>query len=55
MYTMGLNFVASILDNSAGRPFIPRDPTTDGSYETARRELLRKQKRKHRKGLEENQ
>ncbi len=37
MFTMGINFLASELDQLAGRPFIPRDPTTDGSYETAKR------------------
>jgi hypothetical protein len=39
MFTIGLNFAASALDNSVGRPFIPRDPTTDGSYETAKKKL----------------
>jgi hypothetical protein len=37
LYLMTLNFGAAMLDISAGRPFIPRDPTTDGSYETAER------------------
>ena len=33
MYGIGLNYVGATLDNSAGRQFIPRDPTKgDGSW-----------------------
>ena len=37
LYSLVLNFNSAILDTLAKRPFIPRDPTTDGSYETAER------------------
>ena len=42
MYTFGLNAIAAVLDKSAGRPFLPRDPTTDGSYATAEENLIKK-------------
>ena len=45
MFTIGVNFLASELDQSAGRPFIPRDPTTDGSYETAEKNLKKRSKK----------
>ncbi|MEK6913778.1 MAG: hypothetical protein AABW47_03860 [Nanoarchaeota archaeon] len=43
MFTLGLNVTASILDNGTERPFVPRDPTKDGSYEDARKGLAENQ------------
>jgi len=49
-FQIGLNAVASVLDASASRPFIPRDPTKrDETYESAYNQLSEDKKEKIRK------